>query len=1177
MKLKSLTLNGFKSFADKTKIDFYPGITGIVGPNGSGKSNIIEALRWVLGEQSAKSLRGDKMLDVIFAGSETRAPLNRAEVELVLDNSDHFLDHQPDEVAIKRLIYRSGESEYLINNRQVRLRDIVGLFMDTGLGKESFSIISQGKVEAIFNSKPEERRIYIEEAAGVLKYKKEKQHAEKELVDTSAHLDRVADIVTELRQEREPLQEQASIARDYQNQKQQFDYYEKSRLILNIRQTSSQQRQLTAKNDGLQKVLASQKEKAETQEAKLNNLKHSQEELEQSIDTIQSRLRKLSAGKERLHAQDEMQKQQRHFREQRKKEIAGQLAENKDSLTEINQRLKELTGQLSDYELKKKKVTTELASLSSGDNSAVLNKRIAGLRDKQLEILQAKTRLETEAKHLRAEKDQFSATSDKSQQAAADAEAKLKELKDQSQKQHMAAQAADKKLQGLENDKKQLKDHETKIQLRLQNQRQRWQRGQQVLQQAISRSEALAGIAKNYNGYYQGVKAVLNQRTKLKGIIGAVAEILDVPEEYNKAIEVALGSQLQNVVVTDDQAAREAIKYLRTNQLGRATFLPRTTVKPYRLDWTRLKKAERIPGFVGQALSIVNYSQEDERIASHLLGGVLIAKDLKAATEISRQIGYSCRIVTLKGDQISASGSFTGGRYRNQRAGILEQKAELQKLEKQISEMKQKLAAISSQGEESKAELNAVSQQSAELDSKIEIAKNESLQETSTCRLMADKLKLAQDNFDQVSANADNGAQEKKQRDALLADNRRQLADLDQELAANQKAIKEQDELLQSAILSQNDKQTRRQDLNEQLARLQERQNSCRIQQQEALNQQARLEKLIQKGQQTLTNLKAAENGLTPEELSEKKAKMEKNYEALADQLEAEKKKRHKLREDIDQSDELFRRLTGLQEDSRLEIHELTGQINQNDKLLNDWLEKLRVDFQTSFEQAEKDNKENDLDAVNQHLKLLKKGIAELGNVNLGAIDEFKRVDERYQFLLKQQDDLLEAKDQLNKTMNTMDEEVKSRFKETFDQVAAAFKTIFPQIFGGGRAELLLTDESNLLETGIEIKAQPPGKNLRQMSLLSGGERALTAITLLFAILKVKPVPFAILDEAEAALDDANIERYSNYLRKYDDNTQFIIITHRKGTMMQANVLYGVTMQESGVSQVVSVSLDDAV
>ncbi|WP_281164869.1 chromosome segregation protein SMC [Liquorilactobacillus sicerae] len=1174
MKLKSLTLNGFKSFAEKTMIEFRPGLTAIVGPNGSGKSNLIEAIRWVLGEQSAKSLRGSKMPDVIFAGSTKQQALNRAEVELLLDNSDHFLPLESTEIAIDRRIYRNGESEYLLNGKNVRLKDITDLLLDTGLGRDSFSIISQGKVEQIFSSKPEERRQIIEEAAGILKYKQERTSAQNKLAETEDHLLRVADIISELATQREPLKEQASLAHDYLEQKNQLAFYDRSRLVYELEQATSQQtvskqQQISAKKS----VAACQQDKRLLAQKK-DQLQFQQEKQLALIDQLQSELMQTVKQKERLIGQQHLSQQAADYQKQQKRELEQQIAAAKQAQTDLKQELNSLQQQSEIHSHNLMATQSQIKSfqqqltLSAND----LQDKVEELRGQIIDKMQQQASLNNQSHYLKKEIQRQDL-----QQAALTK--KLAQLQQQQAAKSIANQqvteqlaSSQKSLHELSNGATDLQKQKTELEQKISDQREQWYQAAGIYQQTKAKYENLKELTQGYNNYYHGVKEILLAKKQLTGIIGSIAELLTVPEQLAPAIETVLASQLQNVVVSDEQAAKSAISFLKQHHYGRVTFLPQTSIKGRQLRPDLRQKLANLPGVIGIASNLVTISAANQAILEYLLGTTVIVKKIDDAIAVARSLNYSCRIVSLEGDVINASGAISGG-SRRKTSGLLFQRQQLAKLITALKEMKVKLAKLEQTGVETKQQQQQVEKSVAaaqtavaakrdevqKLSAKYQLIKNE--EHHLIEQLAAQKFEVQQNNL----ANSNFAASQQqvaKQREQVAEE----LAELKQNFAASQAALanfsasrrkQEQKlaELQQQAAVSKAQEQNLQQQVTSLTARFAKLSTEVKTKM-AALTELSQPQKLQQQQQLDL-NLKQLvqkQHELEAKLLQEKQVRQQ-----LQTQLTT-------VQANLNRQTELLQLQQQQLQQVDLKAQAITDQLDQN-------LTDLSQKYQLTFEAAQQMKRETDFKVIQRQLKLLQRGIRELGNVNLGAIDEYQRVDQRYQFLETQKADLLKAKAQLQESMAEIDQQVKQRFNKTFTQTAAAFAKIFPEMFGGGQASLKLTDPADLLQTGVEIMAQPPGKKLQRLSLLSGGEKALTAIVLLFAILKVRPVPFVILDEAEAALDDANVERYSKYLKRFCQQTQFIVITHRKVTMDYADVLYGVTMQKSGISKMVSVAL----
>ena len=1179
MQLLSLTIDGFKSFAHKTTIKFEEGMTGIVGPNGSGKSNIIEAIRWVMGEQSARHLRGDKMADVIFNGSAAHAPLNRALVSITFDNSDHYLASDFTELTITRKLFRNGDSEYLINGQRVRLKDIVDLFIDSGLGRESFSIISQGRIEEIFNGKPEDRRAIIEAVAGVAKYRKNKETAEKRLGGTMDNLNRVNDIISELSSQLEPLADQSALAKDYLEQKGQFDRFDQTQIV---RTYDRQHQQL----QGLQQQLSKARElssqymaDSKKAEADLSRLKQQRSALLKEKDHAQSEIlhqTQLIADYQNQRSISSVKQQQQVEEQQR---LQDQLSTNQQSASEVKANLAQLETTIKEHQTAVKEHRDELTStqkLTASERLKQLQARLTDLRNQQINLLQRQTTLHNQAAFLQQNHQQ---SLSQQKQSNADLAASEKQ-KSKLQQQVAAKQEEIEKL----NEQLQASQQElTTVQQQLSDLTTRYQQSQRQWYQVLgdahstkSRIKAFQSMEEEYSGYYRGVQSVLRNREQFAGLAGAVSELIDVPAKLTTAIETVLGGQLQQLVVDTQETGKGIIQFLIRQRAGRVTILPLDTLRQRRplTIWSSLAT---MPGFVGRATELVNYDSRYQLIVDHLLANTAIVDNLDHATAIARAGHHQVRVVTLDGQLINASGAMTGGANRHQQRGLLSQKQSgkqfaklLAKQEKEAKQLEELVAKLQQSRERGQAKL-------ADLQNRV----HDQEQELQTARVAAqrlgDQVKGVERQIDALQYQNDQQNTQHQTYQDQVAENKTAQKETDKQLAATKDEtdrVTKQINELQTNADSQNEQVHR---LNQWLAVANERSQQYHQQEKELHDQLAELQTAGEQIKHRLAELNeniAAQNDngeSTATALKDAQQSLEQQKSVLAKLNQ----KLEVLEEQMGDAEESQDRVQGLQHAAQDNLNQLNEQRirceGKIDQLLNRLNEHYSMENEEARDKADQEISDQDLAT---RLKLLKRGLNELGDVNVSAIDEYKRVKERYDFLKGQQSDLLESRDQLQQTMSEMDGEVKQRFMDTFKKVSTAFDETFRQIFAGGRAKLELTDPHNLLTSGVDIMAQPPGKKNQHLNLLSGGERALTAITLLFAILKVRPVPFAILDEPEAALDEVNVQRFANYLTRFGKTgPQFIVITHRKGTMMGADVLYGVTMQESGISKMVSVDV----
>ncbi|KGX88477.1 chromosome segregation protein SMC [Pontibacillus litoralis] len=1181
MFLKRLDTVGFKSFADRVTVDFVPGVTAVVGPNGSGKSNITDAVRWVLGEQSAKSLRGAKMEDVIFSGSETRNGLNFAEVTLVLNNEDETLPLDYQEVSITRRVYRSGESEFYINKQACRLKDIVELFMDSGLGREAFSIISQGKVEEILSSKAEDRRTIFEEAAGVLKYKQRKKKAEYKLAETQENLNRVEDIVYEIDNQLEPLKEQSAIAKDYLEKKEELEQYEVSLLASEIETLHEQWENLLAiiaqQKDSESKVSSSMKQEEATIEeerSRIHDLDESIEQLQESLLIVTQELENLE-GKKELFSE-----RQKHFTENRGKlledvaTLEERMKQLEDTYQQEMEKQTEFEQKRDETKAKQQQVKQKLAQLSENQEEV-----IEELKSDYIEYLNEQAAKRNERKSIQQQLDQTGMKNTRLEDKFKGMLQERQALQEQKKAAHSDVEAITAKSEHLKQKLEELQVKLEQLQGQYEENQSKLYKGYQHIEKIRSKKEMLDEMKEDFAGFYQGVKEVLKarQNQQLTGIEGAVAELIDIPNEYMMALETTLGAQAQHIVVQSEQHAREAIKWLKKHNKGRATFLPLSTIQSRYVPNERLSAVRSHQGFVGVAAELIRYNKKYDHVIKHLLGHVLISKTLKDANDIAAATGRKYRIVTLDGDVVNPGGSMTGGAQKKSNQSLFTRDKELKELEDRLYHYEERARQFESEVQQRKEQVASTENQYKELRKQLDVCKEEEQQAKSKLRELELKMQNLNDHlhlYDQDKAQFASDEQSLKARSEALYE---ELLQIEQKLQSIQQQID------QATALQNTQKESKaqlQQDLHQLHVMLAEQQTKVENQVDKTISLQKQLQELkgaySKQNQQLEQFNQMIESGETKQEIDnkiEEKRKQKASNNELIQLRRAERQERFQFVEDAERNvKETKRNHKSLVQD----IQDKEVKANRLDVELENRLERLRTEYMLTFEKAKATySPVEDIEATKTKVKLIKRGIEELGTVNIGAIDEYERISERYTFLTEQQNDLLDAKSTLYNVIAEMDEEMERRFEHTFSQIKEKFTVVFRELFGGGKADLRLTDPDNILETGIDIVAQPPGKKLQHLGLLSGGERALTAIALLFAILKVRPVPFCILDEVEAALDEANVNRFAQYLKAFSEHTQFIVITHRKGTMEEADVLYGVTMQESGVSKLVSVRLEE--
>ena len=1181
MPLTELVLDGFKSFADRTTIHFNDGITGIVGPNGSGKSNITEAIRWVMGESSAKSLRGTNMKDVIFAGSQYRKPLNKAEVTLIFDNRKRELAFDTDEVSITRNILRSGDSEFLINGQQVRMRDVRTLFLDSGISQNSLAIISQGRVDQILNSRPEQRRVIFEEAAGVLHFKQQKEAAQGQLKKTQDNLIRINDLVKELEGRLEPLHEQSSLAKEYKFQKAGLDKELKSLLAFEI-EDINKQKETIQKSADKNKILLSKLD-AEVKESQnaVSEKRAEYQKIRDEREKVQNELLKLSQQLSDLNANLQMAEQSRQFDDATKIEYQNQVETLKKSLVQLNAHLESLQKdqaslkkQQSVLQEKRDKLTSELS-----ENPEELNKKLEDCRNDYIQLLQDQAAVNNQVINLntelkRSKADTTYQSNDVGKQLS-EAKAELEKLR--AEGKDLTAKRKDKNAAFAEasDQSNDLNDQIRRLQQTVNDERNK-------LEKIEARHEALINIQKRHEGYYYGVRNVLNHLNDFPGVIGAVGELLTFPAELEAAMTTALGGGVQDLITDSRNSAKNAINQLKRSRAGRATFLPLDGLRQYTIPQSTVTTLKSFNGFKGIASELVE-SKTDHNITAainYLLGSVVIVDTIENAMAISQRIGRY-RIVTLDGDVVSPGGSMTGGQKNLRNNSPLQTATEINQLEKQISSLTRSF-------KEDQAQLKDLVDQSVKVENKLQKL-HDSLQEINqTINEAAISFQNQEKEVKRLQDANTLYESRVKQRNDHIVELQKQIAEANDKQALLSKQGEEkksQMNELQSRIKNFNNLSQRVQSelskLDPQIAVFANKLENLAVQEKDKRNQIDNNKKQAADLKEKLTDLN--QNGELSvkknTDLKKQKEKIKQKNEQLQNKLNELSSQLGQFDAQINQLDQVASRNYDLRKDAAIEQEDYSVKIAKFNSLIDQRLETLRDDYALTFEaaiaQAEGQNDQETREKLAKSVKLHRMSLEDIGPVNLDSIQEYEDVKKRYDFLNGQQNDLLKARDDLEKSMNELDEEVKSRFKATFEAVAESFKRIFPLVFGGGKAKLELTEPNNLLETGIEIIAQPPGKKLQRLSLLSGGERALTAITLLFAMLQVNPVPFCLLDEVEAALDDANVTRFAQFLLKYNLKTQFIVITHRRGTMKQADQLYGVVMQESGISQVLSVSLKE--
>ena len=1180
MYLKRLELQGFKSFADKTILELMPGITTVIGPNGSGKSNISDAIRWVLGEQSMKSLRGTKSLDIIFAGTQNRKSLGFAEASLVFDNSDGALPIEYTEVTVTRKIYRSGETGYYINKVPCRLKDVLELFMDTGIGKDGYSIIGQGKIDEILSNKSEDRRHIFEEAAGIVKYRTRKQESEKKLEHTKLNLLRINDILTEIEGNLEPLQMQADKAKKYLNLREELKNIEIGLFVYNIEKYKQDLEKVVQDIE----IMQSQ---CNDEEGRLERVKILKEELKSSIDEITETIENMS------NIGFESQKQIEQLNSDinvAKTRIANNNENNDRYLKEIeeqNAKIQELKDEIEQKEAKKDnlKQNKEKFEKELNEKQAELDKLTEKLSSKELEIEGYKHTVEenTDKKYelqseINAQNINYQNFEKRQAQIKQEMQSTISELdgtrlnKEDIAKQFNEIENKKNKAQNSLNEvAKQREEANQKIKS--------FESNINILSSEMrikeSRLKFLIETEKEKEGYIKSVKSLLKDCENIKelgkGMNGVLANIIEVPDDLQTAIEMCLGANLQNIVTETETDAKRLVEHLRKNNLGRASFLPISSVRGKKLD--KIKGNES--GVIGIASDLVKYNKKYEQIILNLLGRTVIVDKMDTAIKVAKQNGYTFRIVTTEGDLINPSGAITGGSVAKKTVNILGRGKEIEKLEKEIKNLKQKIEKLENDKQNYEESIEGILELSANLEKElqeIDITYATEKQKVISINENIEKLEKRLNRLKEEQANL-----EKQKEEAVST-----KGDLQVEI---NKIVEQNEEL--SKIITEfaelnKDDQKYIDDLNFDITNLKISVSSfdeseASIQEiQERINQELENAHTSIENKNTQIEQIKKDNEELEKSIQETLQKIEEVKESVnssSSKIEELKKERAQKSEKLSkQEDEITAKFKVI-EDLKGQLVKLDVKKTKIEEDINGIINKMWEEYELTPNNAEQYQKPENVSLTQRRVNSLRTEIRELGSVNVDSIEEYKNLKDRYDFMSEQRLDLENTMSKLRKVILDMTQIMKEQFKEKFKVINKNFGEVFAELFGGGKAELTLEDEENILECGIDITVQPPGKKLQNMMLLSGGEKAFTAIALLFAILKINPAPFCVLDEIEAALDDVNVFRYADYLKKFTDHTQFLVITHRKGTMEVADTVYGVTMEESGISKLLSMKL----
>ena len=1181
MYLKSIEVHGFKSFANKIVFQFHNGITGIVGPNGSGKSNVADAVRWVLGEQRVKQLRGGNMQDVIFSGTEMRKPLSYAYVAITLDNSDRQLGIDFDEVTVARRLYRSGESEYLINGTACRLKDVNELFYDTGIGKEGYSIIGQGQIDAILSGKPEERRELFDEAAGIVKFKRRKIASEKKLEEERNNLVRVNDILGELEKQVGPLEKQAQKAKIYLNKKEELKHNDVNLFLLSNASTREQLQSVEEKlkiatfdlntsKDAFEKI----KEEYDSTQERIEELENTIEEerrslseadsvrgrLENQIELLKEQINSAKGNEEHLNNRNDSVSKQIEEKNEEVKKIAEKKASIDTRLLKAGEAKEELRKKLDDIQSKIEDMNSEIEAKKNNIIQILGERANIKSRLERLDTIQEQIdirKAELTSKIVSAKTDE-----EKQQDIISGLEEDFKTitsdigiLEEDQKKKEEDSSAKKAQLEKLDND---LRDAQVKY------------------HQDKSTFEALSNITERYEGYGGSVKRVMEEKDKNKGLIGVVADIIKTEKKYEIAIETALGGNIQNIVTDDEDTAKKMIALLKRERAGRATFLPLTSIKhPQEFKTPEVLDED---GVVGMADSLVNTKKEYANVAKAMLGRIVVIDNVDNAVRIARKFDYGVRMVTLEGELLVPGGAISGGAFKKD-SNLLSRRREMEEMKQRMHDTLVLIDTLQEQIESTKKDRNAV---------RVEI-------ENIKMNLQTAYIKQ---NTVRLSLNAARNRQEENQADTDSLKN--ESKELEKQIGENTLERENINELMQSSTKTEHECEEAISKLTKELEKMRALESSVSD---ELAAADVELEKVtLEAGfeQQNIDRIEAEKQrytdelneiidkmGSSKEEVLNKEHEIEEIQKTIESSYTVQSDTKDKLDKDIEEKEqlnakqktffsrreELGDKIAGLDK----EVYRLETQKNKLSESIQSQIDYMWNEYEITLRDAEKlrDPELTDLVVIKRDVAELKDQIKRLGDVNVNAIEEYKEVSERYDFLKTQHDDLVEAEKTLMGIIEELDSAMRKQFKEKFSQITKEFDKVFKELFGGGTGTLELMEDQDILDAGVKIIAQPPGKKLQNMMQLSGGEKALTAIALLFAIQNLKPSPFCLLDEIEAALDESNVGRFAKYLHKLTKHTQFIVITHRRGTMERADRLYGITMQEKGVSTLVSVNLID--
>ena len=1180
MYLKRLEMQGFKSFADKTVLEFMPGITSVIGPNGSGKSNISDCIRWILGEQSMKSLRGAKTQDIIFAGTQSRKSLGFAEASLVFDNIDGSLPIEYSEVTVTRKIYRSGETGYYINKAPCRLKDILELFMDTGIGRDGYSIIGQGKIDEILSNKSEDRRHIFEEAAGIVKYRTRKEETERKLEQTKLNLLRINDILSEIESNLEPLQQQAEKAKKYLNLREELKNIEVGLFLYNIEKLKKSLEEFTENEDIMNSTL-------NQEEGKLEKIKILKEELKDSIDEITTKIEEMQnlgfeseKEIEKLNSNINVAETKILNNTENTKQYQEEIVELEEKIETLKQEIKQkqskkdnlkqnkeqFENELKEKEEELKKLTEKLSSKEIKIEK--LKKQVEENIDKKYE-LQAEISTQTanienaekRQKQIQNEVDNNILELDRTRMKREDIVKSFNEIESERNKILKSIEEIDNKREEI-SDK--IKEYDSQI-----------VNNTNVMRMKQSRYNFLIETEKEKEGYIKSVKLLLIDCEKIKelgkGMHGVLANIISVPSEYETAIEMCLGASLQNIVTDTEEDAQKLVEHLRKNNLGRASFLPITSVKGKKVENIKGKKI----GVIGIAADLVKFDKKYEQIILNLLGRTVVVDNMKNAINIAKENNYSFRIITVEGDVINPSGAITGGSVAKKTVNILGRSREIEVLEKELKKLKERIQKSEKDKEEYVNSSEDIIEEIQALEKQLQETDITYATEKQRVISIDENIEQIQKRIEKLKQEKNRTAESQKETVASKEANEKQIENMNNQNEEDQKIIDEFsnankdsqkyiDDLnfditnLKISVSSFNESEVSIQEITEMI------QKEIETHSKNKENKKLQIENADKENEILKTEIED-----TKQAIEKIKSKVSNSGDAIGKLKKERIEKNEKLTKKEDEQTEQFKTI----EELKAQITKLEVKKTKAEEDITEIINKMWEEYELTPNNAGNYQKPENIALTQRRVNVLRTNIKELGSVNVDSIEEYKNQKERYDFMCEQRLDLDETMAKLRNVIQDMTETMRKQFKEKFEVINKNFGEVFKELFGGGMAEVTLTDETNILECGIDITVQPPGKKLQNMTLLSGGEKAFTAIALLFAILKINPAPFCVLDEIEAALDDVNVYRYAEYLKKFAKDTQFLVITHRKGTMEAADTVYGVTMEEKGISKLLSMKL----